>query len=403
MMDSLKDNDQCSTESILGPQSESGSMSKNKGGLLPSAESSLLSTGSKRSSDCQVDEISSKKRSSDAPEGGNQEEFLHVIVDEVSVLSSSISELKASVAGAGRSPSLAIDCEGVKLSRDGKLTLLTVATPTKVFLYDVLKLGQSVFENGLKEILEDASVEKLMFDCRNDSDALYHLYNVNLAGVLDVQLLEVVSRKEQPAPFVRHNQRLRHLTSQPAKGAEILKGYLKCLDLYVNDPSVTDMKRKGSNLLNLSSGLWEKRPLTEDMINYACVDAIAMFKMFASFKAKPFFEKNLNRVRGASKLYADYQREVDKRAHDNYESNRYLPLTILLFLEFGEMRASGTKKCDGCKRWFDSQFVFKKNPLCIVCNRVMQEMNNREHREHLFDDVEEYGYDSPNEDNLYCW
>merc|ERR1712179_676894 len=102
-----------------------------------------------------------------------------------------------------------------------------------------------------------------------------------------------------------------------------------------------------------------------------------MFRMYESFKTKPYFEKTLNRVRGASKLYADYQRAVDERAHDKYESNRYLPLTILLFLEFGEICSSGTKKYDGCKRWFDSQFVFKKNPLCVVCNRVKQEMNNR--------------------------
>jgi len=47
------------------------------------------------------------------------------------------------------------------LSRKGALI---VATKEKVYIFDVLKLGQTVFSGGLDEILEDKSREKLMFD-----------------------------------------------------------------------------------------------------------------------------------------------------------------------------------------------------------------------------------------------
>jgi exonuclease 3'-5' domain-containing protein 1 len=69
-----------------------------------------------------------------------------------------------------------------------------------VRLIDVLTLGRSTFtaasKNGktLKSILEDPDIPKCAWDVRNDADALWALYNVGLAGVTDIQLLENASR-----------------------------------------------------------------------------------------------------------------------------------------------------------------------------------------------------------------
>ena len=90
-------------------------------------------------------------------------------------------------------PFLAVDCEGQTLSRRGKLSVVSVATESHTYLFDIKTLGAKVFDRGLRELLEDTSREKLMFDCRQDSDCLWHLFKVKLANVLDLQLLQVGS------------------------------------------------------------------------------------------------------------------------------------------------------------------------------------------------------------------
>ena len=69
---------------------------------------------------------------------------------------------------------IAVDCEGVNLSRFGSVTMVNIAFRNQVYLIDVLKIGKKVFDRGLRSILEDKLITKLMFDCREDADALLH-------------------------------------------------------------------------------------------------------------------------------------------------------------------------------------------------------------------------------------
>ena len=95
-----------------------------------------------------------------------------------------------------------LDLEGKKLGRHGTLTLATMLIHPRDVLcvVDVLTLGESAFnieaENGksLKSILEDPEIPKCVWDVRNDADALWAHFQVKLAGVVDVQLLENASR-----------------------------------------------------------------------------------------------------------------------------------------------------------------------------------------------------------------
>lgn len=105
-------------------------------------------------------------------------------------------DVEGALAEVGRNALLAIDCKGLRMGtgRSGELTAISVATPKQVFIFDVLELGQSVFDNGLREILEDKTKEKLMFDCRRNADNLFHQQKVKVAGILDLQLLEVMYR-----------------------------------------------------------------------------------------------------------------------------------------------------------------------------------------------------------------
>ncbi|KAK4222895.1 ribonuclease H-like domain-containing protein, partial [Podospora fimiseda] len=110
------------------------------------------------------------------------------------------------------STALYIDLEGHKLSRNGTISLITILLhPEKIIkIIDILALGASeVFLTGasaftitpqnnpkksLKSILEDKNIPKCLWDVRNDADALWALYKVNLAGITDIQLLENASR-----------------------------------------------------------------------------------------------------------------------------------------------------------------------------------------------------------------
>ncbi|KZL87249.1 3 -5 exonuclease [Colletotrichum incanum] len=69
-----------------------------------------------------------------------------------------------------------------------------------VYLVDVHALQSSAFSTTtgdgttLKTILESPTIIKVFFDVRNDSDALFHHFAVNLRGVEDVQLMENAAR-----------------------------------------------------------------------------------------------------------------------------------------------------------------------------------------------------------------
>jgi exonuclease 3'-5' domain-containing protein 1 len=99
-------------------------------------------------------------------------------------------------------PSLYIDLEGVNLSRQGTLSILQVFVLPRdqTYLVDIHTLQEKAFStagaNGqtLKSILESDAIPKAFFDVRNDSDALYSHYNVNLAGIHDIQLMELATR-----------------------------------------------------------------------------------------------------------------------------------------------------------------------------------------------------------------
>ena len=111
---------------------------------------------------------------------------------------------------------VAFDTEGVDLSREGPLTIITLKrvqmdAPTRAapaFVIDVQDIG-GVRALGpgsrLRRLLESSMVTKLTFDCRTDSDALWHQFGVSLTNVLDLQVLEQGVRIHRGAPAPRRN------------------------------------------------------------------------------------------------------------------------------------------------------------------------------------------------------
>ncbi|KAK1657772.1 exonuclease, partial [Colletotrichum godetiae] len=98
-------------------------------------------------------------------------------------------------------PSLFVDLEGVSLSRNGSISLITifVLPRSHVYLVDIHTMQSTAFSTAVggttfKQILESPDITKVFFDIRNDSDALFHHFQVNLSGIEDMQLMENAAR-----------------------------------------------------------------------------------------------------------------------------------------------------------------------------------------------------------------
>ena len=295
------------------------------------------------------------------------------LVDCESALKDALSELKISLKSK-RNNLLAVDCEGVRLSRKGALTIITVAIKEKTYIFDVVKLGQAVFREGLGEMLEDESVEKLMFDCREDSDALWHQFSVKLNGVLDLQLLEIIYSREKStaAQF--------NFTVLGIRNIEKIKGFAHCLELYVQDEDLMRMKNTGRQLLQHDHKTWQMRPLSDTLLEYCMVDTMGMFKLYD--KLKRTYTKQQARLRVASKRYADMLRSRPERLYDEFEKNAFLPLDIIPDdLGFPEFDLADTV-CTGCRRLFRRQEfnameLNKEEQKCRVCKQVTRRADGR--------------------------
>lgn len=119
------------------------------------------------------------------------------------IVVSTVPELQGFLSSLSLVDTLYLDLEGKSLSRYGSISLLTIFNPQQstIWVIDVTTLGPAAFTStagnighSLKSILEDPRPVKALWDVRNDADALWALYNVKLAGIIDVQLLENASR-----------------------------------------------------------------------------------------------------------------------------------------------------------------------------------------------------------------
>ncbi|CAC5423187.1 EXD1 [Mytilus coruscus] len=260
---------------------------------------------------------------------------------------------------------IAIDLEGANLSRAGTITLLAIATRSQVYLFDVLKLGPASFEKGLKEIFEDDAINKLLFDCREDSDALWHLFDVNLKGVLDIQLLEIIKQATAKIPS---EQKKRNFRDHEIVRLESL---ISCMYHYQKDNDILRIKQNVERKIKFQKNLWEERPLSDTLLKYAAYDVKCLFPLYDTLKPDG---EQMNRLRIASEVYCNTKRSMVMRRFNQYERNPYLPIDVIP--EKGQTSfTKGNTKCTGCQRLFPRD-EFSKNQLrkgdqlCRVCKMV---------------------------------
>ncbi|KAJ6437093.1 zinc-regulated transporter 2 [Purpureocillium lavendulum] len=179
-------------------------------------------------------------------------------------------------------PSLYFDLEGVNLSRVGTVSILQLhILPSKqTYLIDIHSLHDKSFStpggNGctLKKILELDTIPKVFFDVRNDSDALYSHFGIRLAGVQDLQLMELASRS-----FLRKN----------------VNGLAKCIER--DAPLSAEeranwirIKEKGVRLFAPEKGgtyeVFNERPLPADIVLYCAQDVQILPRLWAQYYRK---------------------------------------------------------------------------------------------------------------------
>jgi len=164
-------------------------------------------------------------------------------------------------------PIIALDCEGVNLSKDGKLCLIQIATPKRVYLFDVLKGGDRLFfEKGLRFLLENKKVLKIVHDCRRDSEALYYQYGIYLRGVWDSQvafaILSQLKGSKTPYPV----------------GLNTL--------FRVCGVEENQFKDSVKNAMSAMRNFWEVRPLSRMMVDYAAGDVKSLLNVYSMINAE---------------------------------------------------------------------------------------------------------------------
>ncbi|KFY20822.1 hypothetical protein V491_03398 [Pseudogymnoascus sp. VKM F-3775] len=179
-------------------------------------------------------------------------------------------------------PSLYIDIEGVNLSRLGSVSILQVLVQPqdKTYLVDIHTLGSKAFDTAgvtgqtLKDILESTTIPNVFFDVRNDSDALFSHFGVNLACLQDIQLMELATRT-----FSRR----------------CVNGLARCIE---RDLAMTQSERqqwaegkdKGRRLfapeLGGSYEVFNLRPLAEEIALYCTQDVKLMPRLWSLYSKR---------------------------------------------------------------------------------------------------------------------
>ena len=179
-------------------------------------------------------------------------------------------------------PLLYIDIEGIKISRHGSISIISlyVAPMKKTFLIDVHCLGRSTFSTAnlegisLKIILESPTIRKVIFDIRNDSDALFCHYQVSVNGIVDLQLMELASRQGS---------------------RDYVAGLAKCIR---NDsPLSAAMKQEwelikvcGTQLFDPKKGgryeIFNERPMRPEITRYCAQDVALLPQLYVVYKTK---------------------------------------------------------------------------------------------------------------------
>ena len=306
-----------------------------------------------------------------------------------------------------------LDCEGVNLgTRGGSLSLITLRTVSpssaQTYLIDIVRLSPAALA-PVFALLRSSSVLKIVFDGRMDFSALYHGHGVEIQGVLDLQLVDVASRRESPeAHLERLGNYLKrgeiNANKQMYVDVHKLSGLAECVREHTAADSPCVSKGQGGRICltaacfsifnvytSVNHANWGVRPLPEDYIAYAAADATLIHTLFEKFTKMGHITPHLTSL---SHTYVSMWKGEQPVSHSSRIGHPLLPLGIISHTSsYGP-----SKSCTVCSRSLP-QAAFSKNNWkskdrkCWVCRAVAVNGSGRS-RWDWDDDDYGHGYDS---------
>jgi len=213
---------------------------------------------------------------------------------------------------------LAFDAEGVDLGRNGPLTLFVLKEISKpeepAYVFDVLTIGEEMFtffENCLLNILQSEEILKVTFDCRSDSDALFHQFGVELTNVLDLQVYDQAIRIFKGEPYPK-----RRGTFLP-----YVSGMTKVGGNHLTRQDFSEL-HSGTPPHKYDSQVWAKRPLSESSWFYSAADGHMIDLIYQSMEKVKITPKLRLDVEHHSKRYLDHFRRYHRAVR--YQDKEYV-------------------------------------------------------------------------------
>lgn len=196
--------------------------------------------------------------------------------------------------------SIAMDFEGeFNLHIYGEhLCLIQVFDGETYFLIDPLKLSIE----SLKDFLEDASLEKVMFDCASDAALVRKAYGIALAGVFDIRVLALA---------LGYTGNLTGL-----------------VELHLGKQQEKPVGSKKKNQMTN----WLRRPLKEDQIQYALSDVAHLFALKDILTAL-IAEKGLSDAVAKTMLTIAKPKGKDMPGWTKFSSWKYLNKSEKIYLK----------------------------------------------------------------------
>ena len=270
------------------------------------------------------------------------------------------------------------------------MTLVQIgAKSDTVYLFDVLVLGKDLFSAGMKDILESPNIYKYMYDCRWDSDSLYHEFNVKLTNVLDMQLFEFIVRPTA-GKQIRGPTKPEHYKAPRVRGLSgVVENYVQPIQINkIGLKDLSQFKKAGSDVMFLEPTVWRYRPLSKGLERYAALDVEMIWIISDTLQSYHSLTGiRLDRLKLASDVYTKMRRDADRRLEDVYFEH-----PVLLSFVIPDVNSQNRlipfptpeKQCDGCRRFFERSFV--PHLLCRDCQEIKrvhiyrQKNNSKLHR-----------------------
>ncbi|KAG1661487.1 hypothetical protein FOA52_010202 [Chlamydomonas sp. UWO 241] len=154
--------------------------------------------------------------------------------------------------------SFSFDCEGVGLTREGPVCIVTLATESICFVFDVLKSERTPGAVALlKELLKAPGVTKIIHDAKMDVDALHHQLGITPVALHDTQAWD-----------------------------QVLTGNRSNLNTTLERYHCTPIAERSKDLYRGNPVIWATRPLPQSLVDYASGDVTSLLDLAQKQRAK---------------------------------------------------------------------------------------------------------------------